>query len=403
MANPLTDLFFGGGSSTAGLADLVQPQRTFGDVILPPSTRAQLDRALSEIDHYDLVYRRWGLGERHREGHGLAFNFAGPPGTGKTICAEAIAHALGRPLLVVRHADMQSMWVGKTGKNVAAVFEAAREQKAVLFFDEADAIAGSRFPSVSQGYQREANAVVSVLLKEMEAHDGVVIFATNMAASLDPAFERRIRTHILFQMPEAPERKDIWRVQLHAQKTPLAADVDFGALAERFTASGGDIKNAVLTAAQMAAAAPGADADKKIHQHHFIEAMEEVLRGKEVMRQSLARDTGDGALAPAGLFGAQMADRLARLDEVQSDHEVLAEHLAALTDREQVLQGAVELIEEQVGDVEESQRALAASLDELREAEAERARRDHTWRYALLAAAVLAVLLAAAALLVVIS
>jgi len=79
-------------------------------------------------------------------------------------------------------------------------------------------------------YEREANAVVSVLLNELEHSPGVVIFATNLAANIDPAFERRIRTHILFEMPDAAARERIWRVQIHSRKTPLADDVDFADL-----------------------------------------------------------------------------------------------------------------------------------------------------------------------------
>ena len=67
--------------------------------------------------------------------------------------------ASGKPLLVVRYNELESQWAGATAKNVAAVFASATEQDAVLFFDEADAIAGRRFTSVDQGYQREANAV----------------------------------------------------------------------------------------------------------------------------------------------------------------------------------------------------------------------------------------------------
>src|SRR5260370_40889070 len=91
-----------------------------------------------------MIVQRWGLGERHTAGRGLAFNFAGPPGTGKTICAEAIAHELGMKMLVVDYAQAESMWLGETPKNVAAAFRSAVEQNAVLFFDEADAIAMRR-------------------------------------------------------------------------------------------------------------------------------------------------------------------------------------------------------------------------------------------------------------------
>src|SRR5436305_13175564 len=108
----------------------------------------------------------------------------------------------------------------------------------------------------------------------MEEHEGVVIFATNLASNFDPAFERRIRTHILFRIPGLGERERIWRVQVHPQKTPLAPDVSFRELSERFEVPGGDIRNAVLKAAQIAAAEEGAAERKVIHQRHFILAME---------------------------------------------------------------------------------------------------------------------------------
>src|SRR6476619_2655320 len=265
----------------------IVPRRTFDDVILPPSTRRALDQALVQVTSHDLIFNRWGLGERHPTGLALAFNFAGPPGTGKTICAEALAHSLGRRLLLVRYAELESLWMGETHKNVAAIFKAARDEGAVLLFDEADAIASRRATSVAQGFQRESNTVVSVLLQELERYDGVVIFATNLAANFDPAFERRIRTHVLFEMPGPVEREKIWRVQMHPTRTPLAGDVDFRSLAERYAVSGGDIRNAVLKAALAAAAEPGPDSAKSLHQRHLEAGIADVVAARAVMRQSL--------------------------------------------------------------------------------------------------------------------
>src|SRR5256885_12829363 len=229
--------------------ETVIPERTFSDVILPPATRRTLDEALAQVRNHTLIFNRWGLGERHASGLGLAFNFAGPPGTGKTICAEAIAHALGMKLLVVDYAEVESMWMGETPKNVVGAFRAAAEQNAVLLFDEADAIAARRSARSTVPQEREGNLVVNVLLRELEAFNGVVIFATNLAANFDPAFERRIRSHVRFEMPGVDEREKIWKVQIHPSRTPLARDVDFRALAERHAISGGDIKNAALKAA----------------------------------------------------------------------------------------------------------------------------------------------------------
>ncbi len=280
------------------LVELSVPRRTFDDVILPESTRRALDQALVQIRKHDLIYNDWGLGERHEEGLGLAFNFAGPPGTGKTICAEAIAHQIGRRLYKVRYSEIESMWAGETSKNLVAVFKEAKRQTAVLFFDEADSVAGKRFSTMNFGYEREANQSVNVLLAELESFEGVVIFATNMASNFDAAFERRIRTHILFQLPGVEEREKIWKVQLH-ERTPLAPDVDFHALAERFAFPGGDIKNAVLKAAQLAASEPGADFNKAITQAHFIEAAEQVIASHHVMEQNLSRDKASDPIATA--------------------------------------------------------------------------------------------------------
>lgn len=289
MPSPPVLSFFGRFRARPAV-DTVVPARTFADVILPPATRHALDQALAQVHNQSLIFGRWGLGERHTTGLGLAFNFAGPPGTGKTICAEAIAHALGKQLLTVNYAEVESMWAGETPKNVAALFRNAAEEDAVLFFDEADAIAGRRTAGATLPYQREANTTVNVLLRELEGFTGVVIFATNLAANFDPAFERRIRTHVRFELPGVEERERIWAVQLHPSYTPLADDVDFRLLAERFAVSGGDIKNAVLKAAAAAASEPGPDVGKRIHQRHFERAMEEVLANKAVMQQSVFAD-----------------------------------------------------------------------------------------------------------------
>jgi SpoVK/Ycf46/Vps4 family AAA+-type ATPase len=335
MADSIRDLFFG--SPARELVEPIEPQRSFDDVVLPERTLRALDHALALVRKHDLIFRQWGLAERHTTGLGLAFHFAGPPGTGKTLCAEALANVLDRKLLVVRYSELESRWVGQTAKHVASVFRAAERQDAVLFFDEADAIAGRRFTSVQAAVDREANSVVNVLLHELETFPGVVIFATNLAANMDPAFERRIRTHILFEMPDVEARERIWRVQLHPRKTPLAADVDFRALAEAYPRSGGDIKNAVLKAAQIATTEPGPDADKRIHQRHFVQGMEEVVAGNSVMGQSLFDEGGQPAAAGF-------------LEQMSEGQEALRAELA--------------LVAERLDHIERRQASLLQKLDE---------------------------------------
>jgi SpoVK/Ycf46/Vps4 family AAA+-type ATPase len=300
MSSPL--ISFLTARATRRVVETVTPQRTLADVVLPPRTRDTLDQALTQVRNHNLIFNRWGLGERHTSGRGLAFNFAGPPGTGKTICAEAIAHELGIKLLVVDYAEAESMWFGQTPKNIVSTFRAAADQNAVLFFDEADAIATRRSVGTILPHDRESNLTINVLLRELEAFNGIVIFATNLAANFDPAFERRIRTHVLFEMPGVEERERIWHLQIHPEKTPLAPDVDFRSLAERYAVSGGDIKNAVLKAATGAAAEPGPETGKRIHQRHFERAAEEVLAAKSIMQQSLFGDTRAAATDPLSMW-----------------------------------------------------------------------------------------------------
>ena len=283
--NPL--MSFLTGSSSRRVVGSIIPVRTLADVVLPPRTRRTLEQALAQARNHTLIFRNWGLGERHTSGLGLTFNFAGPPGTGKTICAEAVAHALGMKLLLVDYAEAESMWAGETPKNISRAFRAATDQQAVLFFDEADAIATRRSTGAPMRYDREMNLTVNILLRELEAFNGIAIFATNLAANFDPAFERRIRTHVLFEMPGVEERIEIWRLQIHPTRTPLADDVDFHKLSERYAASGGDIKNAVIKAAAAAAAEPGPDHAKKITQAQFETAMEDVIAARSIMQQSV--------------------------------------------------------------------------------------------------------------------
>jgi len=378
MADSIRDLFFG--APTRELLEAVDPQRSFDDVVLPERTLRALNHALALVRKHDLIFRQWGLAERHTSGLGLAFHFAGAPGTGKTICAEALAYTLNRKLLVVRYAELESRWVGQTAKHVASVFRSAERQDAVLFFDEADAIAGRRFTSMQAAVDREANSVVNVLLHELETFPGIVIFATNLAANMDPAFERRIRTHILFEMPNVDERERIWRVQLHPRKTPLAEDVDFRALAEAYPRSGGDIKNAVLKAAQIATTEPGPDAGKQIHQRHFVQGMEEVIAGTSVMAQSLFED--GAALPPLAGFVEEMSEGQ---EALRAELALAAERLEALERRQA---GSLQKLEVKL---DERQTAVAEAA--AAEVAAARARARGLW-----AAVIVSVCLAAAAL-----
>jgi SpoVK/Ycf46/Vps4 family AAA+-type ATPase len=121
----------------------------------------------------------------------------------------------------------------------------------VLLFDEADALFGKR-SEVSDSRDRYANVEVAYLLQRMERFDGVAILTTNLRANVDEAFTRRLDTIVDFPDPDAEDRRRLWAHKLGP--LPLAGDEDLDFLARSFRLSGGEIRNAGLTAAYLAAA-----------------------------------------------------------------------------------------------------------------------------------------------------
>lgn len=229
------------------LANRVRPSRAWDELILAPERITQLHELVDRYRLRSKVFGEWGLGGRTSEG--LVGLFAGPSGTGKTMAAELVAGSIGVDLYTIDLSSVVSKYIGETEKNLEAIFSAARAGNLVLLFDEADALFGKR-AAVTDARDRYANVEVSYLLQRLERHDGVVILTTNFAKNIDDAFRRRIDTVVEFPLPAVAERRRLWESMLGG--VPCAAlDLDF--LAEGFELSGGSIRNAVQTAAFLAA------------------------------------------------------------------------------------------------------------------------------------------------------
>jgi ATPase family associated with various cellular activities (AAA) len=239
------------------LVSVVEPRRGPDDLILSAALHRQVvelatfARSLPTLDGAD----RPGGSQR-----GLKVLFTGEPGTGKTLAAEVIAGLLGVRLVTVDLSRVVSKWVGETAKHLDAVFRLADGSSAVLFFDEADALFGKR-GEVQHGSDRYANTEVSHLLQRFEAHDGLVILASNLRDQIDPAFTRRFHTVVHFPRPEEPERRRLWRLAL-AHREGLPDGIDLAALAALdLTGAGivGSARTATLLAAAAGAAGPSMD------------------------------------------------------------------------------------------------------------------------------------------------
>lgn len=227
------------------------PAFTWKQLILPADLREELMTAIQVIRVEEKVFDQWGL-RRIEPNPKTALNFYGKPGTGKTMAAHGIADFLNKKILVASYAEIESKYHGDGPKNVKALFQAAEQNDAVLFIDEADSLLSKRLTNVTQGSEQAINSMRSQLLINLEQFHGVVIFSTNLVENYDRAFETRI-SHFQFPMPDASCRFGIWKEHLPAT-LPLAPDLSITELASQVDdICGRDIKNAVIRTAIEAA------------------------------------------------------------------------------------------------------------------------------------------------------
>jgi len=222
------------------------PLMTLDQLVLYEDVIQAIQLAEAQFRYATVMMKDWGLGRAVPYGSGVTILFWGPPGVGKTAAAEALAHKLGKRIIVANYAEIQNCWVGQTEKNVVRIFRDAREADAVLLWDEADAMFYDRDNALRSWEVRDVN----VLLQEIEKFGGVCILSTNRELGLDKALERRIAIKIEFKKPDREMRRQIWEKMVPGE-LPLASDVDFDKLADA-ELTGGEIKNVLLNAARLA-------------------------------------------------------------------------------------------------------------------------------------------------------
>ena len=204
----------------------------------------------------------------------------GPPGTGKTMLAKAVAGESNVPFFSISGSEFVEMFVGMGASKVRDLFKQAKEKApCIVFIDEIDAI-GQKRSGGQYGGNDEREQTLNQLLTEMDGFEGntgvIILAATNRPESLDPALTRpgRFDRRVPVELPDLKGREEILRV--HAKKVALAPGIDFTAVARMASgASGAELANIVNEAALRAVRA----GRKSVTQSDLEESIEVVIAG----------------------------------------------------------------------------------------------------------------------------
>lgn len=224
---------------------------TWGDLMISKESEELLRMAADRVRFRATVNEDFGFSRKLPYGRGVSIVLYGPPGTGKTMAAQVLANELGLDIYRIDLSQVSSKYIGETEKNLGAVFDAAKNSNAILFFDEADSLFSKR-TSVSSSNDKYANAETSYLLQKIEEYTGVSVLATNNMQNFDAAFKRRMTFMISLKNPEEETRIRLWEA-VFPEDTPIDDEIDFRILARVCEFTGSAIKSAAVTAAYRAA------------------------------------------------------------------------------------------------------------------------------------------------------
>jgi hypothetical protein len=218
-------------------------------LVTPPALRQELDRLYMRCLARDGLADSLGISAATRYRPGVRALFTGPSGTGKTLAAGWLATRLRLPLYRVDLAGITSKYIGETEKNLAQLMARAEQSEVVLLFDEADSLFARR-TEIREANDRFANAQTNYLLQRIETFDGIAILTANSRARFDSAFARRLDAVIEFPLPGPEQRRGIW--QAHLGEQPGVTVAELNRLSVSADLNGGNIRNAVLSAAVLA-------------------------------------------------------------------------------------------------------------------------------------------------------
>ncbi|WP_198507748.1 AAA family ATPase [Qipengyuania seohaensis] len=257
-------------ASREGFGDLVEvthPSRPASDIILSRDSAYTLLGVANEFRRGDEI-RRHGLNVRSK------MLFCGPPGCGKSMCAEVVASELHMPLVVARLDAIIASHLGQTASNLRKLFEAAKSRSMVLFLDEFDAIARARSDATEHS---EIRRVVNSLLMMIDRFEGrsLLIAATNLEEHVDRAIWRRFDEVVVFEKPSKAQIRRLLKIKTRN----FRADFDISRFAERFEGmSYAQVERTCLSAIRTSILAR----ESSISEQAFVAALEHESRRSRI-------------------------------------------------------------------------------------------------------------------------
>ena len=226
------------------------PTKTFDDLILSDDVKNRIFNALAIVQNRELIFETWNFNKIDNATKSILC-FYGPAGTGKTETAKAIGTYLHKKIIFSSYAQIESKYVGDGAKNLHAVFKAAEEQDALLFFDEADSFLSNRLSKTESSSDKHYNRMSNELFQLLETFNGCVIFATNLLSDIDKAFKSRIIDSIKFELPNEEARRKIISLMIPSAfplEHPLSGEELKKLVDSSEDFSGREIRKAVLLA-----------------------------------------------------------------------------------------------------------------------------------------------------------
>lgn len=217
-------------------AHLLETKLTWDDLVLNPSTDEKLAELKDALLYKDQLSEEWGLGAHLKPGYRAIFY--GPSGTGKSLTATLLGKMLDRDVYRVDLSAIISKYIGETEENLRKLLSKSEDKGYILFFDEGDALFGSRSDDVQNSNDQHQNQLIAYLLQAIENFNGIIILATNMKHNMDSAFSRRFQSSIFFGPPKPEQGLELW-TRLWPQQLKKEPSLDFKLLASSkpFTAA----------------------------------------------------------------------------------------------------------------------------------------------------------------------